>query len=102
MTRWLKIYVAAISLSGCATSAQDARLSMQGMSRGDLLACAGAPHRQASDGNLQVLTYERFRVDQYGSAHCDTTVTLIDGRVSSVTYSRASRLCADSIRNCLK
>lgn len=99
-------------LSGCALldsqKALQAQNDMVGLTRGDLLACAGAPVSTIRDGELEVMRYEvNFPGD--GLA-CTTNVTLREGAVANVSYSgptsggllTPAQACAATVARCAR
>lgn len=109
---------AALALSACADPAGqgaiDAKYAIVGMPKAELLACAGAPERQATADGKEFYTYAAQRMETrgtigygvggwggggmaYGGYYgapaydsytraCAVTFTLTNGRVSQVTY----------------
>lgn len=73
---------------------------MAGMTRADVLACAGAPSREAQDGNLSVMSYSSFRVINGTSYSCEASIMLRNGVVDSVRYSGAHGVCSAILRGC--
>lgn len=113
----LLLAAAALALGACADTAGqgavEAKYAMVGMPKAELLACAGAPERQAAADGKEFLTYTAQRVDSRGglgygvggwnggwgyggyygapvydsyARSCIVTFTLTGGRVSQVTY----------------
>lgn len=119
-----------VVLVGCVTQraqiAKQAKSDLIGISKADLLACAGAPVRSAKSDNMEVLTYvgggdsrgsfgayskKNWTTGSYSSRRrsCEVTFVLIDGLVSKVNYSgRTGGLitkgeqCAFVVENCMK
>lgn len=117
------------ALLGCAAqqraeTAKRAQTELVGMSKGDLLACAGAPVRSASSGDTEVVTYVGGGdsiVAGGGAAssagggvaaiqrrYCEVTFVLRSGRVKKVNYAgRTGGLvtegeqCAFVVQNCI-
>jgi len=65
----LLVLCAALALAACETASDDdrqdaidARTALVGMSKSDLLSCAGPPDRSARDGDLEVLSYSAERL----------------------------------------
>lgn len=79
----------------------EATAQLQGLSRGQVLACAGAPSREAADGNVGVMTYSTFRAFNGSATNCDVSLTMIDGAVTRVTYAGLRGLCQMALKNCL-
>ena len=124
------IAVAAISiwLSACATQhrasvASRAQSELVGMSKKDLLMCAGVPVRQDRADDLEFLTYggggdsttaavatsQRTAVSKTARRYCEATFVLKDGVVQQVTYQgRTGGLfskgeqCAFIVENCVQ
>lgn len=104
----LAISIIAVLLTGCvqtrserADIANRAKQSLVGMSRRDLLSCAGVPTRQATDGATEFLTYvgggdsEGVAVMPSGSSvavasshrrYCEATFVIENGAVTKVNY----------------
>jgi hypothetical protein len=120
-----------LALSGCtiqrAQTAARARAEMVGMSKGELLSCAGVPVRQDRADGLEFLTYASggdsvgstvvsqtspstaFAVGKSTRRYCEATFVLKDGVVQRVNYQgRTGGLltrgeqCAFVVENCLK
>lgn len=116
-------------LSGCALQraqiAQQAQTALIGMSKADLLSCAGAPTRYAKAGDMEVMTYVGGG-DTHGTIgggwgnsagaadislyqrSCTANFTLRNDRVIKITYAgRTGGLitqgeqCAFIIQNCV-
>lgn len=113
----LLLAASALSLAACADTAGqgaiEAKHAMIGMPKAELLACAGAPERQAAADGKEFLTYTAHRADSRGapgfgvggwsggwgyggyyaapaydtySRSCTATFVLVNGRVVQVTY----------------
>lgn len=93
------IVASSIAVSGCATQ-QDAQQAMAGMTRADVLACAGAPSREAQDGNLTVMSYSNFRAIDGTAYSCDASITFRGGVVDTVRYRGARGVCSAILRGC--
>ena len=120
-----------LAVSGCAVqranTANRARSDMVGMSKVDLLSCAGVPVRQAQAEGLEFLTYagggdnlnagvvtstsQNTAIGIGKSAHkyCEATIVLKDGFVQRVNYQgRTGGLltqgeqCAFIVENCVR
>ena len=132
MIKFLAIAVVlVVSFSGCifqrAGLASRAQTELVGMSKIELLSCAGVPVRQERMDDLEFLTYSGgvdifgAEVDTYTSPstatatgkrtylYCDVTFVLKDGVVQKVNYKgRTGGLltkgeqCAFVVENCLK
>lgn len=100
--------------SGCALSPSvqptQTQIALVGMTKADLILCAGAPLRETTGGEATELTYDRAAspMEQYFSARggipcsrlgCEARVVLKDGRVTSVEYSRKSE-AKDACNEC--
>lgn len=90
------------ALSGCATTSEEAARSMRGMTRAEVLACAGAPNNEAVDGTLRVMSYTRMNVIQGTSAECTVSVILRRDTLDAVRYSGAPGVCSRLIAGCMK
>ena len=132
MIKFLTVAVVlVVSFSGCiyqrAGLASRAKTELVGMSKIELLSCAGVPVRQERMDNLEFLTYS-VDEDGVGAAvatstspstaiatgkrtylYCDVTFVLKDGVVQKVNYQgRTGGLltkgeqCAFIVENCLK
>ncbi len=126
------LVLAAILAAACANSkfhraevAKAAQTELVGMSRKDVLSCAGAPLREAKDGDIEVLTYiaggdgTAAAVGVANSStgvaavssqrrYCEVTFVLQGGVVSKVNYSgrtggfaTAGEQCAFVVENCM-
>ena len=123
--------VLVVSFSGCiyqrAGLASRAKTELVGMSKIELLSCAGVPVRQERMDNLEFLTYS-VDEDGVGAAvatstspstaiatgkrtyfYCDVTFVLKDGVVQKVNYKghtggllTKGEQCAFVVENCLK
>ncbi|MDR3414799.1 MAG: hypothetical protein P4L83_01315 [Nevskia sp.] len=113
-------------LCGCAMAraheAYEARSTMVGMSRAQVLACMGIPQARQAEGNLEVWSYasgngrttgvtlsaEHVAVGGSEGRFCTVNVNLTDGVVSAVNYvgptggllSKGEQ-CAYVVENCL-
>ncbi|MBP2232826.1 hypothetical protein J2847_006160 [Azospirillum agricola] len=128
--------LAAVLLTGsCANPQAELALraptAMIGMSKGDLLACAGVPDRSIANGDTEQLTYLRQQtlVDRdvdwepdpwLGSAgvglwrpdvtsfvrtyRCEASITLRQGRIAEMRYNqdRDPTLCYPIVGNCVR
>lgn len=116
--------LALAALSACTTIPTRARHDMLGLSRADLVACAGVPDMQENRDGQEVLTYRQdqavqgpfdletpfsFELSVGGHGTCRATVALREGRVVRVTYSGPSATlagrdgaCAGVVRGCLR
>ena len=132
MIKFLTVAVVlVVSFSGCiyqrAGLASRAKTELVGMSKIELLSCAGVPVRQERMDNLEFLTYSGgvdifgTEVDTYTSPspsiatgkrtyfYCDVTFVLKDGVVQKVNYKghtggllTKGEQCAFVVENCLK
>ncbi len=104
--------------TGCACHkraklAQQARTDMIGMTKADLLSCAGVPVRSERLDNLEFLTYSA-EGNTHGMFHrtrryCEVTFTLKDGRVEKIAYNgntgcffNKDEQCAYVLGSCVK
>jgi hypothetical protein len=85
-------------------TAEQAETKLIGLSQDEIYRCAGVPHREATLGQTRYLTYENQLsssnaltlpfigggLTQGNANYCRATVTLENGRVSSVNYSGAT------------
>ena len=132
MIKFLTVAVVlVVSFSGCiyqrAGLASRAKTELVGMSKIELLSCAGVPVRQERMDNLEFLTYS-VDADGVGAAvatssspstaiatgkrtyfYCDVTFVLKDGVVQKVNYKghtggllTKGEQCAFVVENCLK
>lgn len=106
-----------IALCGCAaqeraTLTQHAQTEMVGMTKKDLLLCAGAPLRQEKVEDIDVLAYSwggdnvvNCNGDVCNSTHryCDATVIIKNGLIQNINgvFSNGEQ-CALIFENCLK
>ncbi len=111
-----------ILLSGCSIqrsmTAKQAKTDLIGMTKAEILGCAGVPTATTKDSNIEVLSYayagDGKVYSGYGGAtitqrKCGVNLTLLKGIVSRVTYSgRTGGLltegeqCAFIIQECVK
>jgi len=85
--------------------AQQAKTQLVGLSKIELLTCAGVPVRSTTEGGLEFLSYG----SSYGwGGSCVVTFVLKDGAVETISYSgRTGRRsqngeqCAYAVANCL-
>ncbi len=126
--------LAALALGSCAVpprnqAAIEAPRTLVGLTKAELLSCAGAPMHSRRIGDAEVLEYEKTRVwierdvdwdrdpwDPYGIRRrpevriierrftCEAAFTLDRGRVTDLRYNpgRDIELCWELIGNCLK
>ena len=131
MSKLLLILVTIISiasLSGCkynrVKTAQVAKTELIGMSKGELLSCAGVPDKAMSSNGIEFLSYRSGGETSYSaktiygynpttfinSSHrfCDITITLKNDKVQKVSYSGKTgglltqgEQCAYVLENCV-
>ena len=85
--------------------AQRAKTELIGLSKTELLTCAGVPVRSTTEGDLEFMSYG----SSYGwRGSCVVTFVLRDGAVETISYSgrtgRSSQngeQCAYAVANCL-
>lgn len=123
-TRWGAVVIA---LSACTSPAMEqalyAKQAMVGMSKADLLSCAGVPDRRMSVGNQDFFTYVSRQIISYPSwggywgwpmyaadiavFDCEATFTFRDGVVDRIVYGGRSgganqlSQCYAIVQNCL-
>lgn len=91
----------AAAVSGCATLPQDeAAKMMQGRTRAEVLACAGAPFREAQDGDFRVMSYSHARGIDGRLYQCELNIMLRAGAVETVRYTGPPNTCAAILRSC--
>jgi hypothetical protein len=104
-------------------TAEQAETKLIGMSRAEIYRCAGLPHREATLGGTQYLTYDNRLTSsnaltlpfvgggltQGNDNYCRTTITLDNDKVSSVNYAGATGAfyaglaqCAYTVEACVK
>ena len=103
-----------VTVAGCSHSrrteraelAQRARTELLGLSKIELLTCAGVPVRSAAEGTLEFLSYGPSSYGWGGA--CVVTFVLKDDAVKTISYSgRTGRRsqngeqCAYAVANCL-
>ncbi|MFZ5570730.1 MAG: hypothetical protein ACOZF0_10015 [Thermodesulfobacteriota bacterium] len=103
---------------GCAAHkrakiARQAQSDMIGMTKAELLACAGVPVRSERLENMEFMTYSSGG-DSHGMFHrvrryCEVTFTLRDGRVEKIAYNgntggyfTEDEQCAYALKSCLQ
>ncbi len=99
---------AAVGRFGRAELAERAKTELVGMKKSDLLACAGVPLRQATEGPFEYLSYSASsRILR--TRYCEATFTLKDGVVQKLVYAgrtggllSGDEQCALIVGNCLK
>lgn len=104
-------------VTGCtlqhAADANRAQKEMVGMTRAQLLQCAGVPNRTASEGGLDYMVYSAAQTIPYQggniSENCDATFVLKNGVVIRVMYRgdtgsvyTKGRACYPIIEFCVK
>lgn len=110
-----KLLLIAVLLSGCvfqrAEMASRAKSELIGMSKEDLLMCAGVPVKQEKIDDLEFLTYSGGGGDvgKILDYSCEATFILKDGIVKKINYQGRTggpltkdEQCAFIIENCLK
>jgi hypothetical protein len=110
-----KLLLIAFLLSGCvfqrAEMANRAKSELLGMSKEDLLICAGVPLKQERIDDLEFLTYSGSGGDvgKILDYSCEATFILKDGIIKKITYHgptggplTKNEQCAFIIENCLK
>lgn len=111
-----KLLLIAFLLSGCvfhrAEMASRAKSELIGMSKEDLLMCAGVPVKQEKIDDLEFLTYSGGGDDDVGKIlqySCEATFILKDGIIKKINYQGRTggpltkdEQCASIIENCLK
>ncbi len=124
----VRLVLAALCLSACATQhrasvASRAQTELVGMSKKDLLQCAGVPVRQDRVDDLEFLTYagggdsttaavatsDYSAVSKTHRRYCEATFVLKDGLVQKVNYQGRTggwlskgEQCAFIVENCLR
>ena len=101
------------TLAGCSSArradraelAQQAKTQLVGLSKIELLTCAGVPVRSVTEGDLEFMSYGSSY--SWGGS-CVVTFILRDGAVETISYSgRTGRSghngeqCAYTVANCL-
>ena len=114
---------ALVMLSSCSEIATHARTELIGMSRSDLISCAGVPDKSVSLPDREVLQYEQnqqvqgpldikgpmsLELSLGGKGTCHAVVTLRNGVVSGVGYTGPSgtllgpyAACVPIVRGCV-
>jgi hypothetical protein len=121
--RLIVLLFVATAVAACAIErakiAQDARVSMIGMTKEQTLACMGPPANKAAEGATEVWSYPSgngMTVGSYGngisttsSRFCTVNLTMTNGNISQVNYLgptggllSAGEQCAFAIQNCVK
>jgi hypothetical protein len=125
----INVVLAAICLVACGAShrraevAGRAQYELVGMSKKDLLLCAGVPIRQQQADDLEFLTYgaggdstavtvatsQKTSVSKSAHRYCEATFVLKDGVVQRVNYQGRTggmftkgEQCAFIVENCLR
>jgi hypothetical protein len=123
--RFLWVVGVCLLVGGCAMQraqvAQDARVSMVGLSKERVLACMGPPAAKAAEGATEVWSYDSgngmqvadISGDRYGATaistrrFCKVNVVMVGGAVSTVNYSgptggllSAGEQCAYAVERC--
>jgi len=103
-----------VTVAGCSHSrrtertelAQRAKTELVGLSKSELLTCAGVPVRSITEGGLEFMSYGAS-IYGWGNS-CVVTFVLKDGLVKEISYSgRTGRRsqnggqCAYTVANCL-
>ncbi len=128
MTLALISIIAITGLSGCkynrVKTAQAAKVELIGMSKGELLSCAGVPDKAINSNGMEFFSYRSGGETSYSantiygynattfinSSHrfCDITIALKDDKVQSVKYSGKTgglltqgEQCAYVLENCV-
>jgi hypothetical protein len=91
--------------SARAELAQQAETDLVGLTKVNLLTCAGVPERSTTEGGLEFLSY---RSGSGWSGSCVVTFVLKDDVVESINYSgrtgrrsQSGEQCAYTVANCL-
>jgi PBP1b-binding outer membrane lipoprotein LpoB len=110
----LLLLIILVTVAGCSNSrrteraelSQRAKTELVGLSKIELLTCAGVPVRSAAEGVLEFLSYGSSSYGWGGS--CVVTFVLQDDAVKTISYSgRTGRRsqngeqCAYAVANCL-
>ncbi len=111
--RWHMALVVALLVASCSTIqraelAERARTELLGLSKDNLLACAGVPDKHLATRDREYLTYVVERDDVSGR-FCAATFVLKDSRVEAVAYRgqtggllTAGEQCGYVVQNCLE
>ena len=121
---WGMVLVVMVIMCGCTSISvlvskpfDRAQTEVIGMSKADLLCCAGEPMRSSAKGDTEFLTYRRsfgrvstgsfWKPFSFGTVdiYCDVTFILQDGVVKNITYNPYNcnkRHCKEIIERCLK
>jgi hypothetical protein len=122
------ISVSILSMSGCKYNrvkvAEKAKIELIGMSKNELLSCAGVPDKAISSNDIEFLSYRSGGETSYSAntfygyntttlinsrtRFCDITITLKNDTVQSVKYSGKTgglltkgEQCAYVLENCV-
>lgn len=117
MKHYLIVIVVLALLGGCGTQqTQQAQKDMVGMSKKELLLCAGVPDRQDKADDLEFLTYAGdekttggiIATSQTTAVHvshkrtCAATFVIKDEKIQQIKYKGRESLCASIIDECIK
>ena len=97
LTKTTALVCVAAMTSGCgptkfgrASIAEDAQAQMIGLTKQEVLYCAGIPERVTQYGGIEYLQYSHWYVrgndGDTDTRNCDVTISLSGGRVSKVDY----------------
>ena len=112
------LLTALLLANGCSIGrsheAEQARTELVGLSKADLLRCAGVPNRMMSDAEALYMTYDNSQTGQsgitlpiiggginlVGDEYCHTTFKLVGDRVASVSYAGNTGNALGSLAMC--
>lgn len=92
----------ALFLAGCAIPNQYTQ-GILGMTRAQLLACAGAPRSEATEGTTHAMTYDiMISRGVHGSFACNVSLVLKDDKVVRISYYGQTGPCTQIMRACVQ
>ena len=107
--------IGVVGIAGCsfqrAQIANEATNKMIGLSKEQVLACMGAPAKQAATGATEVWSYDSGNSAEGINSvrYCTVNVVMTAGRVSSLNYVgdtggliTQGEQCAFAVRNCVR
>lgn len=108
----LAVLILSLVVAGCSVQrayvAQKARSSLVGITKSELLSCAGAPARSGSTEDMEVLTYVGDG-GSTGALPCEVSFVLTNERVTKINYAgRTGGLltkgeqCAVVVESCMQ
>lgn len=98
------ILLLALSVVSCGTRRPDpatrAQTELVGMSKKELLSCAGVPIRQTQLEDMEFFVFKTESLFDGNHTYCQATVALKNGRVEKISYEYRYAIRTERLREC--